>query len=112
MKINFYATLRQIVGDKTIEIPLDHGITVQAMIDELLARYPDLRAQLYDANGHLYPHVHLFINGRDAQYLDGGLDAKIGPEDTINIFPPVGGGGPLWATTRPEGAPTKTNVNV
>lgn len=93
MKINFYATLRQIVGGKTVALPFERAVTVRQMIGELLARYPDLRPQLYDASGHLYPHVHVFINGRDAQYLDNGLDTPIEPGDTVNIFPPVGGGG-------------------
>ncbi|MBM4423518.1 MAG: MoaD/ThiS family protein [Chloroflexi bacterium] len=92
MKVNFYATLRQIVGGKTVEVALDYGVTVQGLIDELLARYPALHPQLYDEHGQLYPHVHVFVNGRDAQHLDAGLDTPIAPGDTINIFPPVGGG--------------------
>ncbi len=91
MKINFYATLRPVVGGKTVELPAT-GMTVQGMIEALLARYPDLRPQLCDANGALYPHIHIFINGRDAQYLENGLRSVLGPEDTVNIFPPVGGG--------------------
>lgn len=92
MRINFYATLRQIVGGKTVELAFDQPVSVQQLIDELLAHYPALQSQLYDANGHLYPHVHLFINGRDAQYLEHGLETPIGEGDTVNIFPPVGGG--------------------
>ncbi len=92
MRINFYATLRQIVGGKTVDLAFDNPITVQQLIDALLAHYPGLQPQLYDPNGHLYPHVHLFINGRDAQYLENGLNTTIGPGDMVNIFPPVGGG--------------------
>ena len=92
MHIHFYATLRQIVGGKTIEVPGAAGQTVQALLDTLLTKYPALRSQLYDADGALYPHVHIFVNGRDARYLEQGLETLIAAEDTINIFPPVGGG--------------------
>jgi MoaD family protein len=91
MKIKFYATLRPVVGGKAIELSAA-GMTVQGMIDALLARYPDLRSHLYDPQGELYPHIHIFINGRDVQYLDDGLRSVLRPEDTVNIFPPVGGG--------------------
>ena len=91
MKVNFYATLRPVVGGKTVEFPAT-GMTVQGMIEALLTRYPGLQPHLYDAQGELYPHIHIFINGRDAQYLDNGLRSVLGPEDTVNIFPPVGGG--------------------
>ena len=92
MRVNFYATLRQIVGGKTVELPLPAGSTAQDLIDALVARFPALREQLLDEHGQLYPHVHLFINGRDVEYLDGGLRAELSPTDTVNIFPPVGGG--------------------
>lgn len=92
MQVNFYATLRQIVGSKTIELPLPAGSTAQDLLDALMARFPALRDQLLDEHGRLYPHVHLFVNGRDAEYLEGGLQAVLSPTDTVNIFPPVGGG--------------------
>ncbi len=92
MKINFYATLRPIVGGKTIEFPEAAGLTVMQTIEALIARYPDLKPELFRSDGTLYPHIHFFINGRDAEFLDDGLSYVIQPDDTINIFPPVGGG--------------------
>jgi len=92
MKINFYATLRPIVGGKSIEFPEAAGLTVQQALEALIARYPGLKEELYRSDGTLYPHIHFFINGRDAEFLDGGLNYVIQPNDTINIFPPVGGG--------------------
>lgn len=92
MKINFYATLRPIVGGKTIEVPEAAGNTVLHLIESLVVRFPALRPELYKTETELWPHVHFFVNGRDACYLPDGLDTIIKPADTINIFPPVGGG--------------------
>lgn len=92
MKINFYATLRPIVGGKSIEFPEAVGLTVLQTLEALIARYPGLKEELYRSDGTLYPHIHFFINGRDAEFLEEGLNYVIQPSDTINIFPPVGGG--------------------
>ncbi|MFO7540763.1 MAG: ubiquitin-like small modifier protein 1 [Chloroflexota bacterium] len=92
MKVNFYATLRQITGQKTVEFTLTDGITVQQLLDAVLARYPEMRDDLLDENGRLYGHVHLFINGRDAPYLDDGLTTVLKPTDKVDLFPAVGGG--------------------
>ena len=92
MKINFYATLRQVVGGKTVELELQERLTVQQMLTALLERYPGLRHEMLGPDGALFPHVHIFINGRDAQYLVDSLDTPLQPGDTVNIFPPVGGG--------------------
>lgn len=92
MKINFYATLRPIVGGKTVDFPEAAGKTVLQTIDALIARYPDLRQELFRSDGTLYPHIHFFVNGRDAEFLDDGLNYILQADDTINIFPPVGGG--------------------
>jgi molybdopterin synthase sulfur carrier subunit len=40
----------------------------------------------------LWPHVHVFVNGRDAPYLENGVQTIIKSTDTVNIFPAVGGG--------------------
>ena len=92
MQVNFYATYRQIVGKKTVEIPLEEGATLRQLIDGLVGDYPALRPEWFDAQGHLYGHVHLFVNGRDLPFLESGLDTRLLADDTVSVFPPVGGG--------------------
>lgn len=92
MKVHFFATLRPIVGGKTVDFDVNHGITVQEMLDVMIARFPKLRDELLDENGKMYGHVHFFVNGRDAQFLENGIETKIMPDDVVNVFPAVGGG--------------------
>ena len=92
MKIKFFATLRDIVGGKNVEIPLKPGTSAQELLDQLIGSFPRLRAELLDETGKLHGHVHFFINGRDVQFTDTGLETKIMPDDDITIFPAVGGG--------------------
>ena len=92
MKINFYAMYRQAVGGKTVDVPIPDGVTVRMLLDEIVRRYPALRTELLDENGKLYGHVHVFVNGRDAPFLAEGVDTHLQPGDTVDIFPPVGGG--------------------
>jgi molybdopterin synthase sulfur carrier subunit len=92
MKINFYATLRQIVGQKTVEFAIADGITVRELVEAVVKRYPAMRSQLLNDAGELHGHVHVFVNGRDAQFLEDDLSTRIGPEDKVDIFPAVGGG--------------------
>ncbi|MBE0408633.1 MAG: MoaD/ThiS family protein [Anaerolineales bacterium] len=92
MKVNFYATLRDIVGQKCIDFPLNGGNTVRDLMDQMVARFPELERQLLDEQGELLGHVHLFINGRDLPYLEGGMDTELSEEDKISVFPAVGGG--------------------
>lgn len=92
MKVNFYATLRQVVGQKSVQFGLSPEGTVQDLLDSILERYPPMRRELLDEQGKLYPHVHIFLNGRDVPYLEEALETRLRPEDKIDIFPAVGGG--------------------
>ena len=92
MIVNFYATLRRVVGQKTVDFDLAPGTTVSQLIDEMIRCYPALRQELLDEHGQLYRHVHLFINGRDAPFLENGLDTPLSEEDVMGVFPAVGGG--------------------
>jgi molybdopterin synthase sulfur carrier subunit len=92
MKVNFYATLRQIIGQKTIDIPLPGGSSVMDLVEIIVAQYPKMHSELLDESGRIYGHLHLFINGRDASYLENALETIIQNEDKIDIFPAVGGG--------------------
>ncbi len=92
MKVNFYATLRQVVGTKTVEFSLPKGAKIRQLVDEIVSGFPALRAELINPKGELHGHVHVFINGRDSTFLEDGLDTEIFPDDVISIFPAVGGG--------------------
>ena len=92
MKVNFYATLRRIAGQKTVEFDLDDGMTAKQLLELVLIRFPDMREELIDSDGNLFGHVHLFVNGRDSRFLENEIDYKIKSDDKIDIFPAVGGG--------------------
>jgi sulfur-carrier protein len=92
MQVNFYATLRDIVGQKSADLSAFDGATVADLIREMVTRYPGLQHELLDENGGLYAHVHVFVNGRDALLLEQQLETVLQPEDVVNVFPAVGGG--------------------
>ena len=92
MKVSFYANLRAIVGQKTIEAIIDLPASARDLVEVIVNDYPALRAELLDANNNFQSHMKFFINGRDTVYLENKMNTIIQPEDTVDIFPPVGGG--------------------
>ncbi len=92
MNVFFYATFRQVVGTKFIELDLPDGVSIRAVVAEVIVRYPRLEALLLDEMGQLRPYVHVFINGRDAQYLPDGQATLLTATDKIDFFPPIAGG--------------------
>ena len=92
MKVNFFATLRDIAGGKTVEFDVDHGITAQELLEAIMVKFPLMRKELVNERGEMYGHVHFFINGRDVQFTDDKFQTRIMQEDTVNVFPAVGGG--------------------
>ncbi len=92
MRVDFYATLRQIVGTKSVDFPLPDGSTIGHLLEEVFIRYPAMRSELLDDEGQLHGHVHVLVNGRDVPYLENTLNSLIHISDTISIFPAVGGG--------------------
>ena len=92
MEVHFFATLRDIVGGKTVSFDLPTDATALQLLNEITRRFPVLQSKLIDKNGNLHNYVHYFINGRDVRYLDEGMETILNPEDIINIFPAVGGG--------------------
>jgi molybdopterin synthase sulfur carrier subunit len=92
MKVNFYATLRRVTGQNSVEFDLPGGTTVDGLLAAVVERYPELRKELFNDDGTLLSNVHIFINGRDAPYLDRQLATVLQESDTVDVFPAVGGG--------------------
>lgn len=92
MKIHLYATLRAIAGEKYVEVDMPSNTTAIDLAELLIEKEPDLKAELFDADNRFYSHMKLFINGREAVYLEDKFETIIKADDKIDIFPPVGGG--------------------
>ena len=91
MKVKVYATLRPIIGGADVPTTVQPGQPVRDLVDEMAARWPDLRAEMLDADGNLQRRIQIMVNGRNIQFLDG-LDTTLRAGDSVAIFPPVGGG--------------------
>jgi LAO/AO transport system kinase len=92
VQVDFYATLRLVVGKKTVDFPLPEGATVRNLLDTLVRRFPPLAEKLLDEAGRLSSHVNVFIDGRGAPYLENGLDTVLRADQKVDIFPAVAGG--------------------
>ncbi|HEX9117228.1 MAG TPA: ubiquitin-like small modifier protein 1 [Anaerolineae bacterium] len=90
MQTKFYATLRDLLGTTGVDLPLEQTAPAHEVLAALAARYPALAPKLEPgANGQ--GSVTILLNGRALQFLKG-LDTPINPEDTLALFPPIGGG--------------------
>ena len=92
MKVKLYATLRDFVGGPSVEVDLEPGSNAQELIELMVAQHPALEAALVDESRRLHGHLKMFINGREVVYLEGHFQHVLQPTDTVDIFPPVGGG--------------------
>jgi molybdopterin synthase sulfur carrier subunit len=65
---------------------------VGAALEELIDRFPDLRPGLLAEDGTVRPFVAVMVDGRDIRHL-GGIETPVPDGSTLDIFPPVAGGG-------------------
>jgi molybdopterin synthase sulfur carrier subunit len=92
MRISFYATLRKIVGQKTIELEIPEPCRLQAVLAEVVGAYPELKEEVLDESGGLDRYVHIFVDGRSSKYLVDGIETAVGEGQTVEFFPAVAGG--------------------
>ncbi len=81
-------TLRAEVGGAR-ELPA-HGATVGDVIEDLVERFPALRAQLFQ-NGGLGSFVNVYLGGEDVRTLDG-LETPVEDGSNVILLPAMAGG--------------------
>ena len=67
-----------------------HGSTVADVIENLVARFPALEAQLLQ-HGELADFVNVYVRGEDVRTHDG-LDTEVGDGDQLILLPAMAGG--------------------
>lgn len=79
VKLFFFATVRERMGAKSLEMEIPPDMTIQGLRDKLISDYPNVAASM--------PTVLFTINHEYA--FD---DAIVPPNAEIALFPPVSGG--------------------
>ena len=92
MRINFYATLRAAVGQKSVDLPLPDGTSVRDLAHEIARQWPAMAERIFDAEGELSRQVHFMIGGRNVRWLPKGSETPLSSGDVIDVFPPTAGG--------------------
>ena len=72
-----------------IELP---GATVGEVLAALIARFPDLKKNLYTDEGKLRSFVNVYLNDEDIRYMNKEASA-VQASDTLSIVPSIAGGG-------------------
>lgn len=92
IEIRTILTLKRIIGQGSVELILPEGSTLRNLLTSMVKAWgSELESYLFDADGNLYQHIRLLINGQDIAFLNK-MDTVLQDEDKILILPPVVGG--------------------
>jgi len=89
--VRVYATLRPIVGGKSVDLDVEPGATVKDLLDAMVVRWPELDSLLLD-DGALSSRAHVFLDGRSARHLADGQHTVIDEGVEVDVSPAVAGG--------------------
>ena len=67
------------------------GGTVGEVLSAVVARYPDLKKQIYNDEGKLRSFVNVYVNDDDIRYLNKEA-TPVNASDTLSIVPSIAGG--------------------
>ena len=89
VKAKFFAFFRDLFGGRERELALPAGGTVAEALT-LLCDTPERRREVFAGDG-LKPHLVVMVNGVHIHSLRG-LDTALAADDTLAVFPFLGGG--------------------
>ena len=78
--------MRDLVSDQSV---CAAGGTVRAVVEQMEAQYPGLKARLVDDQGKLKPGISVSVNGAIATL---GLRQPVSSDDEIHFLPAIAGG--------------------
>jgi len=93
VKVQFFASVRELVGSREETVELPDRSTVSALLDSLVKGHGEsLRDYLYDSKtGELRRSIQLLIGDRPVSMIDA-MSTVLPDGCVFAIIPPVGGG--------------------
>ncbi len=89
MKVNFFATFRQITREKSREDV--SAETLAELLEKLCLIYGNRFHNEIFNHGSLSKDVMILVNGRAIEHLSG-IKTKLAANDEVSIFPRIAGG--------------------
>ena len=90
MKIHIPTPLRTYTGgQETVTVA---GATVSGALAQLTTEFPELKPNLFTAEGKLRSFVNLYLNEDDIRYLPSKEDSPVQESDELTIIPSIAGG--------------------
>lgn len=89
VEVALFGNLAKIAGEKRT---LVDASMLGEVLNALAAKYGEaFRNRIYDENDRPRRFINIYINGRDARFLEG-LGTKLNDDDKVSLVPAVGGG--------------------
>ncbi len=91
IEVKFFASFRDKAGDSSTKVEAD---TAGELLEKITRKYTSLDGMILEKGGsepELKSGVTVMINGRNIRFLEG-LGTELDSEDSVAIFPPIGGG--------------------
>lgn len=92
MRVQLHSTLRALIGEKSVEVPLDEDASVRDLVRAMARRWPALLDRLLDDDGRISRQVNILVDGRNVRWLARGGDTTLATAKRIDLFPPTAGG--------------------
>ncbi len=87
------------------------GSTIGDALNQLTARYPNIKTNLFNDQGKLRSFVNVYVNDEDIRYLDKD-ETKLEGNETISIVPSIAGGAAAASIAEEHETTTLTNEEV
>lgn len=89
MKVNFFATFRQLTLEKSRENL--SAQTLEELLEKLCDHYGSKFRKEVFVNGNLSKDVMILVNGKAIEHL-AGIKTQLADDDEVSIFPRIAGG--------------------
>jgi len=92
MRVSFFASLREIVEGRDIDVSLPEGATVRDLAEELVRRWPELHEHLFTEEGALSRREAIYVDGRNVRWLPDAEATRLCESQCVAVIPPAAGG--------------------